>query len=170
MSIIRNETLVGVSKLFFMFVCGRATLVKDRLRRFRKAWHSLILIGLLSCSFLATVWILPAASADRIAFSYGVFGEFYVSISDLETFAESGKITPSFAYYADRVSKENLAKLRDLLNRSFEINPLTASIFLNLPVGQQLTREISLIINAPAKVSQPALRAAVILAASKPEG
>lgn len=99
-----------------------------------------------------------------------MFGEFYISIADLETFAKEGKITPSLAYYADRFSQQDLARLRDLLNRSFEINQVTASIFLNLPIGKQVTKEIGLIINSPAKVSQPALRASLILAAAEPGG
>jgi len=125
---------------------------------------------LFSCGFLSTSLITPAVSAERISFTYGVFGEFYISITDLETFAKEGKITPSLAYYADRFSKQDLARLRDLLNRSFKINQVTASIFLNLPIGRQVTKEIGLIIDSPAKVSQPALRASLILAAAKPEG
>ena len=58
-----------------------------------------------------------------------MFGEFYISIADLETFAKEGKITPSLAYYADRFSQQDLARLRDLLNRSFEINQVTAQHF-----------------------------------------
>ena len=127
-------------------------------------------IALFSCSFLTSAWILPAVSAERIAFSYGVFGEFYISIEDLETFARTGEITSSLAYYADRFSEENLAELRNLLNRHFEIDRVTASVFLNLPIGKELTQELGLIIDSPAKVSQPALRAALILAAAEPEG
>ena len=128
------------------------------------------LIALFSCSFISTVSISPVMSADRIAFSYGVLGEFYISIADLETFATEGKITRSFAYYADRLSKQDLAKLRDLLNQSFDINQITVGTFLNLPIGKQLIEEIGLIIDSPSKISQPALRGSLILAASEPEG
>jgi predicted dienelactone hydrolase len=128
------------------------------------------LLALLSCSFLADVSILPAVSADRIAFNYGVLGEFYISLADLETFAKEGKITPSLAYYADRFSQEDLAELRDLLNRHFDLNVVTASIFLNSPIGKQLIREISSIVDSPAKITQPALRGSVILAAAQPQG
>ena len=54
-------------------------------------------IALFSCSLLIHAWILPATGADRISFDYGVFGEFYISIADLEVFAKEGKITSSFA-------------------------------------------------------------------------
>ncbi|MBE9043558.1 alpha/beta hydrolase [Pleurocapsales cyanobacterium LEGE 10410] len=128
------------------------------------------MIALFSCSFISTVSILPAVSADRIAFSYGALGEFYISIADLEIFATEGKVTRSFAYYADRLSKQDLAKLRDLLNQSFDINQITVSTFLNLPIGKQLIKEIGLIIDSPSRISQPALRGSLILAASEPEG
>ena len=125
---------------------------------------------LLSCSWLTSVWVLPATSAERISFTYGAFGEFYISIDDLETFARTGEITSSFAYYADRFNSEDLVKLRDLLNRSFDVSVVTTSIFLNLPIGKQLTKEVSSIIDSPLRVSQPALRASLILAAAEPNG
>ena len=135
-----------------------------------KKFYLASLLALLSCGLLADVLILPAVSAERISFNYGVLGEFYISIADLEIFAREGKITPSFAYYANRVSEENLAELKDLLNRHFNVSQVTANIFLNLPIGKQLVREVSSIIDSPAKVSQPALRGAIVLAAARPEG
>ena len=139
-----------------------------RSRQKQRLWRS-FLIALFS--FILTFnWLLPATGANRISFSYGVFGEFYISIVDLETFAKTGKITPSLAYYADRFSPEDLTKLRDLLNRSFDVSVVNTSTFLNLPIGRELTRQIGLIIDSPAKVSQPAIRASLILAASQPEG
>ncbi|WP_052055258.1 alpha/beta hydrolase [Myxosarcina sp. GI1] len=135
----------------------------------RKKIYRVYFLAWLVCGFLIT-WILLAVSADRIAFSYGFFGEFYISIADLEIFAREGKISPSFAYYADRVSKEDLAELRDVLNRHFNVSQVTANIFLNLPIGKQLVREVSSIIDSPAKVSQPALRGAIVLAAARPKG
>ena len=140
-----------------------------KLQKQKKVWQA-IYITLFSCSFLASVWILPGVSADRISFTYGVLGEFYVSIEDLETFAHKGEITPSFAFYADRVSQSDLAELQNLLNRHFDLNVVTMSTFLNLPIGKELTRQISLIIDSPAKVSQPAIKASLILAATKSEG
>ena len=138
-------------------------------QKYRKLWRGSF-IALFSCSLLSTSLILPAISAERLSFDYGVFGEFYILVADLEMFAKEGKITPSFAYYSDRLSKEDLAQLRDLLNRRFDVNQVTASIFLDLPIGKELIREIGLIIDSPERVSQPALRGAVILAAAKPEG
>ena len=126
-------------------------------------------LALLSCSWF-TVWTVPAVSADRISFTYGVFGEFYISLADLEIFAKTGKITPSLAYYADRFSPKDLAKLRDLLNRSFDIDVVTVNTFLNLSLGRELIRQMGLIIASPVEVSHPAIRASLILAAAEPEG
>ena len=140
------------------------------LRQKRSQVWQASLIALFSCSLLSTTLILPAVSADRLAFDYGVFGEFYLSISDLEIFAKEGRITPSFAYYSDRFNKKDLAQLRNLLNRRFDVNQVTASIFLDLPIGKELIKEIGLIIDSPKRISQPALRGAIILAAAKPEG
>jgi predicted dienelactone hydrolase len=119
---------------------------------------------------LATVSALPGLSAERISFSYGIFGEFYISVEDLEMFAQQGKITPRFAYYARRVSPEDLAKLRNLLNQRFQVNQVLISNFLNLPIGKRLSEEIGLIIDCPPRISQPALRAALVLAAATKPG
>ena len=142
------------------------SLVRKNLKNARQA----CLIALFTCSFLISVWILPAVSANRIAFSYGIYGEFYISVADLEVFAKEGKITRSFAYYADRFTPENLTKFRALLNQSFDVDVVTASTFLHLPVGEELTKELALAIDSPKKVSLPALRASVILAAAEPKG
>ena len=144
-------------------------LFSHRSRKKQRLWQA-FLVALFTFSWLTTVWVVPTTSAERISFDYGVFGEFYISIADLETFAKTGEITPSLAYYADRFSPEDLAKLRDLLNQSFDVNVTNASTFLNLPIGRELTRQIGLIIDSPARVSQPAIRASLILAAAQPEG
>ena len=159
MRIIFNKPYLVANRLFS----------RRKLSKSKRIKHGFCL-ALFSCSWLTSVWILPATSADRISFTYGVFGEFYISIEDLETFAETGEITSSFAYYANRFERADLIQLRNLLNRSFDISVVTTSIFLNLPIGKQLTQEIGLIIDSPMKVSQPALRAALILAAAKPDG
>ena len=138
-------------------------------QKYKKVWKASF-IALLSCSLLSTSLILPAVSADRLSFDYGVFGEFYISVADLEMFAKEGKITHNFAYYSDRLSKKGLAQLKDLLNRRFNVNQVTASIFLDLPIGKKLIRKIGLIIDSPERISLPALRGAIILAAAKPEG
>lgn len=155
----RTKIASTVSKLF-------SSLIWHKPRKLCQA----SLLALLGCGFLADFPILPAVSADRIAFNYGILGEFYISIADLELFAKEGKITPSLAFYADRFSQEDLAELRNLLNRNFDLNAVTASVFLNSPIGKQLIREIALIIDSPAYISQPALRGSIILAAAQPQG
>ena len=154
-----NRRYLAANKLFSHWKSSKSKIIK---RSF--------CLALLSCSWLTSVLVLPATSAERISFTYGAFGEFYISIDDLETFARTGKITSSFAYYADRFSPQDLVKLRDLLNRSFDVSVVTTSIFLNLPIGKQLTKEIGSIIDSPLEVSQPALRASLILAAAEPDG
>ena len=154
-----NRRYLAANKRFSRWKSSKSKIIKQS-----------FCLALLSCSWLTSVLVLPATSAERISFTYGAFGEFYISIDDLETFARTGKITSSFAYYADRFSPQDLVKLRDLLNRSFDVSVVTTSIFLNLPIGKQLTKEIGSIIDSPLKVSQPALRASLILAAAEPDG
>lgn len=129
----------------------------------RSCWQlSLSCFGLL----LAT----PVLGAENIAFSYPPFGEFYVSVKDLKTFATEGTITSSFAFYAAKVSPDDLKQLRELLTRPFPVNKIQLYNFLNSELGDKLLDQISKIINNPPTQSKPALRGALIAAAQNPQG
>jgi predicted dienelactone hydrolase len=114
--------------------------------------------------------ISPVWAADKITFFYPPFGQFDVSIKDLEIFANEGKITPSFAYYANHVTPEELTKLRSLLNKSFPLNGIEAFQFFNTNFGKEIAKQLSLTINSPLGESQPALEGAIISAAANPNG
>ncbi|MEP0854161.1 MULTISPECIES: alpha/beta hydrolase [Cyanophyceae] len=95
-------------------------------------------LGILSTALSA----IPAFGAERIAFFYPPFGEFYISIKDLEIFAKEGKITPEFAFYANRVKPQQLAVLRELLQRRLDVGPITISQFTYTPIGEQILRRL----------------------------
>ncbi|MGB7443544.1 MAG: alpha/beta hydrolase [Coleofasciculaceae cyanobacterium] len=76
---------------------------------------------------------IPSYAAERIAFVYPPFGEFYIYIEDLEIFAKEGKITNKFSFYAGRATPQQLSTLRDLLNKNFEVDPTTAYRFTHSP-------------------------------------
>ena len=145
-------------RLMKLKLCTQTMILKTRYL-FRL---SLAIIGLLAAS--------TVSAAERIAFSYPPFGEFYVLVQDLELFAKEGKITSSFGYYAEKVSPNDLQQLRDLLTRPLPINEVQIYNFLNTPLGTTLIAQLSKIINNPTTQSQPALKGALIGAAQNPEG
>ncbi len=110
-------------------------------------------------------------SAERITFYYPPLGDFSVSTYDLEVFANTGKITTDFDYYARRVNPEQLKQLQDLLSTRFQISPTLVSQFTYLPVGETVLRRLGKVLKTETRQNGfYALRSAFILAAKEPEG
>ncbi|MFM8296301.1 MAG: alpha/beta hydrolase [Microcystaceae cyanobacterium] len=120
----------------------------------------------LSSSFLA----LPIRAADKITFVYPPFGQFDVNIRDLSEFAETGKISPSLAFYTNQVSPEAVQKLRDFLNYPFPVNSIEVYNFLRTDLGKTILAQLSKVIESPPDQSRPALSGALITAAADPQG
>ncbi|BCL40318.1 alpha/beta hydrolase [Nostoc sp. MS1] len=114
---------------------------------------------------------IPACGAERISFYYAPFGQFDLPVNSLETFAKKGKIDSDLAYYAKFANSEELASLRDLLQRRFDVTPTLVSQFTYSPVGETVIKRLG---NDFQTGSQQngfyALRSAFILAAADPDG
>ncbi|MFP4299995.1 MAG: alpha/beta hydrolase, partial [Spirulinaceae cyanobacterium] len=107
---------------------------------FQSYFAKLAGVGLgFSCLFAP----LPVQSAERLSFFYGVLGQFSVDIDDLALFVETGQITDDFAFYADRATPEQLANLRELLGRRFEIDPFAVYLFTRSPIGEIFVQRLS---------------------------
>ncbi len=114
---------------------------------------------------------MPAWSAERIKFFYPPFGEFTISVTDLEIFAREGRITPDFAFYTQQVTPGQLEVLRELLRRQFLISPVTVSQVAYSPTGDVLLNRLGNVIRTEVNQNgERALRAAFILAAAEPDG
>lgn len=126
----------------------------------------------LSFGILSTVLsTIPALGAERIAFSYPPFGEFYLSRNALDEFAKQGKITDEFKFYAKRATPQQLAQLRTLLSRRFEVSPTLVSQFTYSPLGETVMHRLGEIFQTDSRQNGfYALRSAMILAATDPEG
>ncbi|NES22374.1 MAG: alpha/beta hydrolase [Symploca sp. SIO3E6] len=132
------------------------------------SFFCLLALGLgISTTFRAT----PALGAEQIAFWYTPFGEFYISIEDLEIFAKEGRITNKFSFYANRVPPEQLEKLRELLNKRFNYSPTIVYKFTNSPTGEIILKKLGDVIKADFERNGfYALRASLNQAAASPEG
>ncbi|MEH2296030.1 alpha/beta hydrolase [Nostoc sp.] len=124
-------------------------------------------LGLLSTFFTAT----PGLGAERISFFYPPFGEFYLSVDSLETFAKVGKIDQDFSFYASRATPQQLAQLRDLLQQRFNVTPTLVSQVTYSPVGEQVMEQLGeLLLTESRKNGFYAIRASLILAAADQNG
>jgi predicted dienelactone hydrolase len=122
----------------------------------------------LACLFRA----LPARSAERLSFFYGPLGQFSLDLDDLEYFVETGQITDEFAFYANRATPEQLANLRNLLGRRFEIDPFAVYLFTRSPIGQTLVQRLSQVLQVEPNSDGNlyALRAAINQAVQSQDG
>ncbi|MEY2984789.1 MAG: hypothetical protein RLZZ568_1406 [Cyanobacteriota bacterium] len=114
--------------------------------------------------------LLPVSAAEKVVFSLGLLGEFEVHVDSLVTFAETGTITPDLRFYTQRLTADELAKLRSVLQQSFAVSAVEVSDFFNTRFGQEILQQLSSLIAAPPRQSQPFLRGAMITAAENPDG
>ncbi|MEG4800332.1 alpha/beta hydrolase [Microcoleus sp. ARI1-B5] len=121
-------------------------------------------------AFTAVCTAAPALGADRIYVTYGPL-EVSVPIESLALFATEGKIDSNLDGFAQYAKKSQLAAIRSVLQAKAEISHVTIAQFLYTPQGEVLLERLGRVIQTKAR--QPgfyAIRAALILAASDPEG
>lgn len=125
----------------------------------------------LSLWFLpATLAAAPAAAAERIYASYAVL-ERSISVAALEAYAKQGKIDEDLAVYLQYIPPQQRSQLQEALLVRADISPVTVSQFLYTPQGEIVLERLGQVIQTGSR--QPgryAIRAALILAASEPEG
>ncbi|MGD1922052.1 MAG: alpha/beta hydrolase [Pleurocapsa sp.] len=129
-------------------------------------------------SFALTGWSIastfksqPVAAAEKITFPLSVLGEFQISVEDLAVFAENGTVTPEFANYANRLDEKTLRQLRQILQISFDVKPITVYRVTNMPMGEDFLKRLgNIIYTHPQRNGFYAIRAALIQAAGEPEG
>lgn len=118
----------------------------------------------------ATLAATPAAGAERIYASYAAL-ERAISVAALEAYAKQGKIDEDLAVYLQYIPPEQQAQLQEALLVRADISPVTVSQFLYTPQGEIVLERLGQVIQTGSR--QPgryAIRAALILAASEPEG
>ncbi|MCC0179788.1 alpha/beta hydrolase [Waterburya agarophytonicola K14] len=114
---------------------------------------------------------ISATAAERIAFSFSFFGEFYIQVEDLDTFIKTGKISKELAYYLNRLPPEQVARLSELLSTPVDFNPLTIAKFSNSTVGEIVIKNIGKGIRTKTNRNGFfALRSAIIAAAFDSQG
>jgi predicted dienelactone hydrolase len=112
----------------------------------------------------------PAIGAERVSVSYGPL-ELSLSVEELQTYAESGQMSRSLAFYARFVDDEDLAQLRDMLRDRVDLNAVAMSQILYSSFGETSLRHLGELIQTDAHQNGfYALRSALISAADTPDG
>lgn len=109
---------------------------------------------------------LPAQSAERIQFFFGPF-EPTIYVEDLETFAATGEVPERFELVANRLSDDQKAQLRGVLNARYDLSPIPVSQFTYSPFGESLLTKLGQVIQTDSFLNgMKGIRGALILAAS----
>jgi predicted dienelactone hydrolase len=111
---------------------------------------------------------MPVYSADDIIITYGFF-ERTVKIADLETFADTGVLSPQLSAYADNLglSPEELITIRTVLSQPADVSQVDVAQFLYTLQGKTLLRLVGDVVQTPTRQSGfHAIRAGLILAAA----
>lgn len=142
------------------------TVTKFSPQRVHRTWTGIAL------SVLGWLVLSPGAvqAADRIYISYGIL-ERSIAVSSLEAYAKEGTIDDDLAVYAQYGDAKQLAQLKSALVARADVNLVTVAQFLYTPQGEVLLKRLGQVIQPESRDSGfKAIRAALILAASDPEG
>ncbi len=134
----------------------------------KKQWWA-GLLGSLGLSLLPIAGA-PAWGAERIYLSFGGI-ERSIPIEALELYAREGEINSDLKSYARYFNDQQLDQLRIGLRSQVDLDAISISQFLYSPTGERLLRRLGQIVQTSS--GQPgfyAIRAALILAATEPEG
>jgi predicted dienelactone hydrolase len=122
----------------------------------------LLALGQLSCG--------SAIAAERILFNYSILGR-SISVNALETYARDGTLTEDLVSYARFVKPKQMAQLREGLQQKVELSPVAISQFLYSSPGELLLNRVSRLVQTRSgQGSLYALRSALVLAATDPQG
>ncbi|MCY7276410.1 MAG: alpha/beta hydrolase [Phormidesmis sp. CAN_BIN44] len=128
-------------------------------------------LTLLGWSLIPAVLLTrPALSAERLYLSYGVL-ERSISVAALEAYAKTGALDSDLRVYAQYADAKQLADLRKALVVRADLTPIAVSQFLYTPQGEILLRRLGQVIQPESRdTGFYAIRAALILASSDPQG
>ena len=108
--------------------------------------------------------VKPTIAAEIINFNYGIANQ-SVSLEELETFANTGEISPSLDTLFE-YTKHNPRLIRLLLQQEISLDTVTASDMLNSFIGEYILDRASDIVNSGAsRGNREALRSTLIASA-----
>lgn len=132
--------------------------------------HSLLLV---LSTLLPTLGVHhQVTAAERVYTSYSGL-ELSIAVASLEVYAKTGVFNEELAIYQQYLSRKQLQELRQILSTPIKVSSVVLSQFLYTPQGEFLLRRLAEIIQSKSIQTQPelnALRSALVLAASEPEG
>jgi predicted dienelactone hydrolase len=126
--------------------------------------------GLWLLPLLSLIVPIPAIAAERLTVAYGLI-ERTISIESLEAYAKDGTVEGDFKDYVRYLEPEQLESLRRILSTKADLSSVAVAQFLYTEQGEALLKRLGEVIRTESNLSGfYATRAAMIMAASDPEG
>ncbi|MDS3859491.1 alpha/beta hydrolase [Thermosynechococcaceae cyanobacterium BACA0444] len=108
--------------------------------------------------------------AERVVVSYFIL-ERSISLSELTHYAETGKTSRRLRAYLDALAPHQREQLRTALQERLILEPVAVAQLLYSPLGEAMLEQVSTVVQSESRqANAQALRAALILAATDPQG
>jgi predicted dienelactone hydrolase len=135
----------------------------------------------LSTAFFAA---LPSYSAEQIVLNYGPL-EWYLSVGDLQAFAENGTVSDQLGFYLKFLTPEGQQNFRQVLTSPLEtqaaleeglpgeveVGPVAISKFFSSPMGRGMIADLGKILQTDSRFNGgSSIRSALVLSSADPEG
>ena len=111
----------------------------------------------------------PVQAAETLVVRKGIL-ESSISVADLRSLVETGKVPDSLQSYANLLSSEQRSQIFGALKAKIPLNVVGLSSLLNTRVGTAILADLTTVIPRRDGAGVEALRAALVLGANKPEG
>ena len=111
---------------------------------------------------VALAFIGPVAAAERVNFRIGEF-ERSIKVSDLQTFARTGTLTPDLSAYLTGLRPSDQQAFRTAITQTAPVDTLAVSQFLSTPLGHLTLQQLTKVLDQPQQITEPALSSALIV-------
>ncbi|MBW4568878.1 MAG: alpha/beta hydrolase [Tolypothrix carrinoi HA7290-LM1] len=109
---------------------------------------------------------VPALAAESVVLKYRIFRE-SVSVEELSTFAQTGKLSTSLRVNL-ALARQNPQAIRQYLTEPVKINPVILDKVLNSRIGNVILDQLTQVIHTRSRqADKQALRPALVVSASK---
>ena len=146
--------------------------IEKKIKCNRKILRHFLYTGLsISIAIIPNLLVAKSTlSAESIVFKVPNLTDLYMSVDSLEIFAKEGRIANDFGFYAAFMKEEDLANLRKVLQKRFDISPELISRVTNMAMGEYFLKQIGNLVQIDPNINgYDGIRTALIEAAADPE-
>jgi predicted dienelactone hydrolase len=120
----------------------------------------------------AVLMTLPSQAAEKINFVYGPI-KASLDVNSLDIFAKENIVNNQLAFYLNLLNadEEDKQRLREILTKKADLDPIIISRFLRTPLGESFLEQFGKIITVPGgRNGKYSIRGAIVTAALSEEG